>query len=154
MRFQNSLIVGIVFAVSMFAADPHIGVWKINLEKSKLRNPAALKGAINTIEPVAGKDHTYRVILGRIGADGQMQKREDIRTYDGKERPSTMDPNVTEISERINERTRRTIFKKDGKETQIVTSTLSQDGKQVTVVGKTWDDKGNPIEETRVFDKQ
>jgi len=83
-----------------------------------------------------------------------VQTFEDLRTYDGKERPSTMSQGQTEISEIIDARTRQTTFKKDGKQTYCATSTVSRDGKTMTNRVEGIDDKGKAFEEIQVFNRQ
>ena len=151
MRLRPIAIAALTVSLSAFAADPFVGTWRINVEKSKLRTPATGTGTTMTIEPSAEGQGTYRIAFGK---EDDVQKRVDLRTYDGKERPSAMNPGQTEISEFPDARTRRTTFKKDGNLTSIVTSTLSLDGKTMTNVVKGLDDKGKSYEEVRVWDRK
>src|SRR4051812_31200375 len=125
--YHKLFICVLALASSALAADPSIGTWKINLEKSKLENPAVWKGRTIVIEPSGDGKNTYRITISRPQKDGTVQKREDLRTFDGKERPSAMNPGETEMSERIDARTRRTTFSKDGKQLSVLTSTVDRD---------------------------
>ena len=149
MRLSRLLLVGILCAATMLAADPQIGTWTINIEKSKLTHPAAWKGRKMIIEP-AGAD-AVRITFEQPLPNGEVQRRVNIRS--AKENPGG-NSGETSITQRIDEHHRRTIFKKDGKQVGTIDSTVSEDGKTMTNLFKGTDSKGNPIDEVRVFDKQ
>jgi hypothetical protein len=73
MRLNKFVLCILLIVGTAVAADPEVGTWKINIEKSKLRNPAAWKGRIMIIEQV-GPD-TRRVIFEIPNAKGGLDKQ-------------------------------------------------------------------------------
>jgi hypothetical protein len=140
MRFKSSIVFASAFIGLMFAADPWVGIgtWKINLEKSKLANPAAFKGAVNTTE--AAGNHTFR-----ITEEGPNGKRVTTFLADGKEHPLENSPGESRITQHLDERHSRTVFKKDGKELQTLEVTFSPDGKTRTAIRKGTGNNGKPL---------
>lgn len=139
------------FTISLFAADPTIGMWKLNLAKSKLRDPS-LSSSTMVIEQV--DDQTRRVTFTRVAKDGETRKTEEVRTCDGKERQSTVFPGAMISCSGIGTSNSRTTWTKDGKQLQELRGKVSVDGKTMTNIVKGVDDKGNRFEETRVWDKE
>jgi hypothetical protein len=152
MRLRMSFVIAMAFAPSLWAADPAVGTWKVNLEKSRLRDPAEWKGRIMIVEPVGAR--ARRITIIDAGKDGQTTKREDLRLGDGEERPDKLNPGRTIISERIDAWTSRTTWKEAGKPVKIIVSAVSLDGNEMTnyVIGS--GDKGSIYQEKRVFDRQ
>jgi len=134
------------------AADPMFGTWKFNLEKSKVGNPSAWKGRLMIIESAGGD--AYRSVFVTPTADGKTQRTEEIRYLDGKEHPRSTNPGETIVTRTINDHHRILIFKKDGKETSSMDSTISADGKVLTNVYKGPDANGKQGEQLRVWDRQ
>jgi hypothetical protein len=137
-------------AGTLFAADPMVGTWKINIEKSKLRNPAAWKGRSMIIEQVASD--TFRITFILPNANGGVDRRVDIRSP--KENPVDGSPGETSVQQKIDEHHRRTIFKRNGTEVGKLESAISPDGKTTTNTISGVGNDGKPFEEVRVWDKQ
>lgn len=140
----------VMLASALIAADPSVGTWKINIEKSKLRNPEAWKGRGMIIE-ATGPD-SYKVTFERPKADGTIDRTTDVVSLDGKENPTSQ--GSVRVSKRIDARHTYDIFKKDGKEVGSLDSVISPDGKTMTNHSKTVDANGKEQEDFRVFDKQ
>ena len=150
MHLKKFALCLLLFAGSVFAADARVGKWKINIEKSKLRDPAAWKGRTMTIEQI-GSD-TFRVTFETPNANGGVDRRVDIRSP--KENPVDGSPGETTVSQKIDDYHGRTIFKKGGKEIGKLESAISPDGKVTTNTIKGVGNDGKPFEEVRVWDKQ
>lgn len=151
MRFGTIAIAALAVTLSAFGADQNVGTWKINMEKSKLQNPAAWKGRRMIIEST---DNGIRITFEQPMPDGQIQKRVSVRSLDGKENPVEGSPGHTTTSQRIDYFHIRTTFKTNGKETSALDGTISPDGKTMTNIVKGTDSHGKPFEEIRVFDRQ
>jgi hypothetical protein len=123
MRLRNVLM-AIFFAVSLLAADPGIGVWKINLEKSTLPSTAGpLRWDTITREAVGSNGVRETVTL-----NGKPTEDPPVTAYfDGKEYPFPVRPGMTRIDRKIDDYHTESIFKQDGKEHQRVTITISPD---------------------------
>ena len=117
-------------ATLVLAADPFLGSWKPNLEKSKV-SPGQLerlKKEVFTIEP-AGKD-TYHVYIHR--ADQKTNPKPKIWIADGKEHQEQDWPvGATMKVERVGERHLRTNFK-SGDAVVVWDWTVTPDGETLT----------------------
>src|SRR2546427_7332101 len=99
MRLKSLIVFAPAFVRLMFAADPWVGIgtWRINLEKSKLANPAALKGSVMTIE--AAGDHKMRITQ----ENPKTGKTVNIYLPDGKEHPQDGSPGISRVSQHTDE---------------------------------------------------
>jgi hypothetical protein len=107
------LVLAFAAGTAAFAADPHMGTWKLNEAKSKI-GPGAPKN--NTVVYEAAGDNTKVTV---DGVDGTGQPLHNVWTgkFDGKEYPVTGDANADMRSyTRVNERTLTFTQKKGGKE--------------------------------------
>ena len=134
-------------------SDPQVGVWKLNVAKSKYTPGPAPKSATTRIE-AAGNG--TKVIVDQELADGTSLHWEVTASYDGKDSPITgNNPNADMVSRtRINANTVQTIQKKGGKVVATQTSEVSTDGKTRTVTTKGVDGKGAPMNSVAVYEKQ
>ena len=145
----SSLLVGAAFAQS----DPQVGVWKLNVAKSKYSPGPAPKSATTTIEAAGAGT---KVIVDQALADGTMRHYEFTANYDGKDSPITGNtPDADMVARtRINTRTVQTISKKGGKVVTTQTSVVSSDGKTRTVTTKGVNASGQPVNNVAVYEKQ
>jgi hypothetical protein len=150
MRFGVIAIAALTVSMSAFAADPFVGTWKINIEKSKLSDPARWKGTVAIMEPTAGG---LRNTFERPMPDGQIRRTSSVLFY-GKDTPAEGSPGDTTITERIDSFHLRVIYKTNGKQTSVLESTVSPDGKTITDTHKGTGRSGKPLDEIRVYDKQ
>src|SRR6266478_5463838 len=145
----RSVFVGLALAVCTWAADPvYVGAWKINLEQSKLSNPSMSKGrvmsavatgpnSITLTEEQPMPNGQVRKMAGPVIFDGKEHSLDSAKvTYDGKERPSEMVPGVTRTDSLVDDHHIHVIFKRDGKQFQVIDVTFSPDGKIMTTVRK------------------
>ena len=152
MRPAKLILALATLASGLFAADLESGTWKLNLAKSKLIAPVSLASATMVIEPVDSQ--THRVTFTPVAKDGQVRKMEEVRTCDGKERPSTSIPGTMIGCSGIGTATPQYWWTKDGKKVAEIRVEISADGKTLTNSATGVDYKGNLFEETRVWDKQ
>jgi hypothetical protein len=144
-----------VLASSVFAQapDPHLGVWKLNLAKSKYDPGPAPKSATSTWEVVAAGT---KVSTDGIAADGTPRRWESITKYDGKDSPITgANPEGDTVARtRVDERTVRSVTKKGGKVTITQTSVVSPDGKTRTVTTTGVNAAGQKVNNIAVYERQ
>ena len=138
-------------AVACYAADPQMGIWKLNEAKSKI-TPGTL--IFNTIiyKSMFG---TVKVEGEGIDADGKPVHSEWTGNFDGKDYPVTGDPiSDTRSYTKVDDRTLDLTVKKGGKIIDTVRMVLSSDGKSrtVTVTGTT--PKGKKFKNVVVYDKE
>jgi hypothetical protein len=145
----SSFLIGAAFAQS----DPQVGVWRLNVAKSKYSPGPAPKSATTRIEAAGAGT---KVIVDQELADGTMRHWEFTVSYDGKDSPVTgNNPNADMVARtRTNATTVQTISKKGGKVTTTQTSAVSSDGKTRTVTTKGVDASGQQVNNVAVYEKQ
>jgi len=166
MRLQTSVLCGVLSAMSVFAADPFVGTWKINVEKSSNTDPAADRAQISGRRLIyeAVSPNSYRITSQRPDRTAKMLARMDGKDYsndsDGRdyEKDSTLPPGAGTFTiawRRIDERHHLLIFKKSGKEYSRRDTSISPDGAVLSL--RQWGldrSSGKPFDYTLVFDKE
>jgi hypothetical protein len=154
MKIRTSLLtVGLcLVAVMCFAAnDAMMGTWKLNEAKSKL---AAGAPKNNTVTYEAAGDN-IKVTIDGVAPDGTPVHSEWTGKFDGKDYPSTGNPNEDMRSvKQIDDHTLHVTSKKGGKVVLTAHVVLSADGKTRTVTATGTDAKGKKYKSVAVYDKQ
>ena len=134
-------------------ADPQVGVWKLNVAKSKYSPGPVPTSATTTIE-AAGKG--TKVSVDQTMPDGSKRQWSVTADYDGKDTPVVgNNPDADTIARtRVNASTVRTVSKKAGKVTTTQTSAVSADGKTRTVTTKGVNAKGQAVNNVAIYDRQ
>jgi len=134
-------------------ADPQVGVWKLNVAKSKYSPGPVPTSATTTIEAV-GKG--TKVSVDQTMPDGSKRQWSVTADYDGKDTPVVgNNPDADTIARtRVNASTVRTVSKKGGKVTTTQTSAVSADGKTRTVTTKGVNAKGQAVNNVAIYDRQ
>ncbi len=145
------LLTAVFFASPAFAADPIVGTWKLNVEKSKFSHGAALTAGTRVYTQADGM---YTLDQKLTGTDGkEMSNQAQYR--DGKEEKQVAGGRAdTTLAKKINARTWTFELKKDGKVVGHVHRVVSADGKTLTVHNTGLRLSGATGDETLVFDKQ
>jgi hypothetical protein len=134
-----------------FAADPHMGTWKLNEAKSKI-TPGTLKNTLVVYSSMLGQ---VNVKSDGIDANGRPAHAEWSGKFDGKDYPVTGSPDSDARSyTKVNDRTLQLTAKKNGKVIATGRTVVSADGKSrtATVTGTT--PKGKKFKNVAVYDKQ
>jgi len=153
MRRSSLLVFALCFvAVLCFAAnEAMMGTWKLNEGKSKFA-AGAVKN--NTVTYEAAGD-SIKVTIDGTAPDGTPLHSEWTGKFDGKDYPSTGNPNEDMRSaKQVNDRTLDVTSKKGGKVVLTAHVVMSADGKSRTVTTNATDAKGKKITSTAVYDKQ
>lgn len=146
----------VAFAASMSSVvaqskDSRMGTWKLNVEKSKYNPGPAPKSLMITFEP-AGKG--VKLTSQQVSADGSPSATEYTANYDGKDYPLKGSPMADTTSlKRIDSRTVMRTDKKDGKVVATLRSVMAKNGKTYTVTVKAKTPKGEPVNNTLVFER-
>ena len=121
---MTSLFISPAFAQT----DPQVGVWKLNIAKSKYSPGPAPKSGTTKVEAVGAG---AKVSVDQVAADGTTRHWEFTANYDGKDAPITgNNPDADTVAcTRINANTVQTVSKKAGKVTATQQSVVSADGK-------------------------
>jgi hypothetical protein len=134
-------------------SDPQVGVWKLNLAKSKYSpGPAPKSGTVKIEAAGAGT----KVIVDQVAGDGTVRHWEFTANYDGKDsRVTGNNPDADMVARtRTNANTVQTILKKGGKVTTTQSSVVSADGKIRTVTVTGVNANGQQVNNVAVYDKQ
>jgi hypothetical protein len=144
-------ICALAIHVGAQAPDPLVGTWKLDLAKSSYKPGPAPKSGTLVID-AAGKG--LKVAVDIVGADGASTKWGYTTQRDGKDAPVTGNPaydtvNVTQTSPTDG----TVVYKKGGKLVVTAKTSVSKDGKTLTVTYTGTDAKGQAINNVSVFDK-
>lgn len=156
-RLLAAGLLGVLVVVAQIAlaqsSNPHVGMWKANVAKSKVSSGPALKSATTKIEPAgAGVKYTVDNVL----SDGSVGHWEFTANYDGKDTRITGNSPFGDVVAltRVNPTTVRIDNKKDGKVISTQTSVVSNDGKTRTLTTKGTDALGKTIDFITTYERQ
>ena len=158
-KFLQSFTLGFVFALGATTvasaadgADPAIGTWTLNVDKSKFHDATAPKSMTRTYS--AGAAGTDMKVTG-VAADGTAISQTATLTYDGKDCAITGAAAFDTLSlMKVNGTTVKSELKKDGKIVGHSTRTISGKGKVLTLSTALKTAKGGTTHDVAVFDKQ
>lgn len=140
-----------LFAGTSLAADPHLGVWKLNEAKSKV--PAGTMKNTRVVYVQAG-DRMKATVDG-VDAEGKPTHNEWIGKPDGRDYPVTGDPSTdTRSLRRVDDHHYQMANKKDGKVTVSGSVAFTNDFKTRTLTLSGTDAKGKPVSGTWVYERQ
>ena len=157
LTLRRATVLGIIVALFGFhsaaqGADPIVGTWALNVAKSKYSPGPAPKSESRTYTMVGQE---IKATSKGVDGDGKPTTGEWTIVYDGKERPTTGDPNADTLSlKRIDVFTTEFTSKKAGKVVITGTRTISRDGKTMTITTKGTNAKGQTINDVEVFEKR
>jgi hypothetical protein len=136
------------------AADPWIGTWKTNLEKSTY-SPGPKPTSPTTIKLESSADGMKSTFDGMTG-EGKPFHTEAVGAFDGKDNPvkGARLPNTTVAYKRIDARTYEAATKIDGKPTTTARVSVSTDGKTMTATVTGKNAEGQSVKNVIVHDKQ
>ena len=145
-----ALAVSFMAAGACFAANPHLGTWKLNEAKSKL---APGMGKSTTVTYTEQKDK-IKVTVEGVDKDGKPTHGVWVGKFDGKAYPAkgNMSWNSAAYKE-VNERTNDISTWKDGKMVWSGRIAVAADGKSRTVTINGTDEKGKKFSSKAVYDK-
>lgn len=154
MRARMILTFAVCFiaaAVCLASSEAQMGTWKLNEAKSKIGSGAPKN---NTVIYEAAGD-SVKVTIEGTAPDGTPTHSEWTGKFDGKEYPSTGNPNEDMRSlKQLDDHTLQVVSKKGGKVVLTGRVVVSSDGKTRTVTVKGTDAQGKKFASTAVYDKQ
>jgi hypothetical protein len=138
-------------AAACFAANPHMGTWKLNEAKSKL-NPAM--GKNSTVTYTEQKDK-IKVTVEGVDKNGKPTHSVWVGKFDGKAYPAKGNLPYNMIAYRVvNDRTNDITAMKDGKTVWTGRIAVAADGKSRTVSVNGTDEAGKKFKAKAVYDKE
>ena len=158
-RLFRMLVIGTVLSAvggaTAFAAakaDPAIGTWTLNVEKSKFTPGPGPKSATRTYAQTADG---IALTFSSVAADGTATSGQSTFKYDGKDYAYTGSSDFDTISlKRVNATTVKSAQKKNGTVVGWTTRSVSAHGKVLTLSSKGKDAKGTAFHSVAVYDKQ
>jgi hypothetical protein len=151
-RFLRLLAALSMVTTALWAADPILGTWKLNLQKSTfLPGPAFQSETRNYEEQKDGVKVTIRTVDGK----GRQVTSVYLTTPDGEQHSvsGSGGPADSVALKRINEYTSESTLLHAGKEIAKTTRVVSPDGKTMTITYKGSNPDGNQVNYTLIFDR-
>ena len=155
-RLQAVAVVLFVFSTLASAQqNPFVGTWKLNVSKSQYGTTQPPKSTTRTfVAQGRGAKFSYE----GVNADGSPINYSFTTNFDGKDSPVTgvgqANGADTIATKSVDANTYTSILKKAGKVVSNNKTTLSKDGKAVTIESKGVDASGKPRNVVSVYDKQ
>ena len=139
--------------MAVAADDPIVGVWNLNLAKSRYSPGPTPQRQTMKFEPAGGD--ALKLTSDTVFPDGRATHAGYTARFDGKENLVHDNPDAdTSAMRRINTYTTETTWKKDGKVTITSRRSVSKDGKTLTITQKGTNGRGQPLDNVTVWDRQ
>ena len=139
-------------AAIAFAANPHIGTWKLNESKSKFAEGSAKN---HTVSYAEGDGGMITVTVDGTDKDGKALHWTVQCKFDGKPYKVEGNPNVDEMAyKKVDDHTNKITGMKDGKTVMTGTITVNKDGKSRTVNTSVTGADGKKVTDKAVYDKE
>jgi hypothetical protein len=151
MRKLLCLLILLVFATPLFAADPFAGTWTLNTAKTKYTTGTPAKNATLVIEEQGTNLQT--TVTGTSSDGSPISAKFTVPISGGKGTVQEGDFNGI-TSKRVSANVRDNSYTKDGKEIRTRHIVISKDGKTMKTKVKGMNPGGNQVEGTDVYDKQ
>lgn len=128
-QIRSSLVFTLTKGPSGKTADPLIGTWELNLEKSRIAGPQPRRQTVH-FEP---DGRGIKSVFESVNAAGVATKSEFTASYDGKDYPiKGANPGATVALQRVGSHAIRQTNKRSGDIVATQTRRVSQDGKTMT----------------------
>jgi hypothetical protein len=146
-----SVALSFAAGAACFAANPHMGTWKLNEAKSKM--PAGM--GKNTTVVYAEQGDKIKVTVDGVDKDGKSTHGVWVGKFDGKAIPVKGDLPYNAVAYKVvNDRTNDITTMKDGKIVWSGRITVSADGKSRTVTINGTDANGKKFQGKAVYDTE
>lgn len=145
-----SLILG--SAIAVWAADPVVGTWELNVAKSNYNPGPAPKRQTRIYEALP---EGMKVTIKTVNADGQSTVVEHPANYDGKDYPITGTTQADVIAlKQIDTYTSEAVLKHAGQILATSRRVVSADGKSMTVTYQGMDSRGRKVDSMAVYERR
>jgi hypothetical protein len=134
------------------AADPVLGTWKLDVEKSTYKPGPAPKSQVRIYEEVA---EGIKVTIKTTMLDDKSTTVQHPVNYDGKEHP-IMGSGQSDaiVLQKIDDYTSEAVLKHANKVIGSNRRIVSKDGKTMTITFQGTDSRGRQVDNTAVYEKQ
>jgi hypothetical protein len=142
----------LVFAASVWAADPMVGTWVLNAKKSAFKPGPAPRSQTRVYREAQGG------IIGTVvtvAADGKVTTVEYPLNYDGLPHPVAGSPDMDSIKmvQVTTQRSESTILHA-GRVMATTVRMVSGDGQTLTITFNSTAENGDPIRNSQVYDRK
>ena len=145
-----AVAVSFIGIAGCFAANPHIGTWKLNEAKSKLAPGMGKNTAVTYTE----QGDKIKVTVDGVDKDGKSTHSVWVGKFDGKAYPAKGNLSWNSAAYKtVNDRTNDITTMKDGKVLWTGRITVSPDGKSRTVAVNGTDAQGKKFTAKVVYNK-
>lgn len=156
MRITRTLLIAAALsftsAAAVFAANPHLGTWKLNNSKTKISSGTAHNDTVTYTEASGGM---IKLAVDGVDKDGKQTHWTWEGKFDGKQYKVEGAATIDTIGYRmINDHTNSLTGMKNGKPTITGTITVAKDGKSRTVTTTSTDQSGKKVTKTSYYDKE
>lgn len=141
--------------LSLTAADPFLGAWKLDVGKSRTNAKTPPPPPKSLVATIAQQGDERRVSTEVTLANGTTQKVEHVYKCDGQDYPRFKGaaPGDTMSCSRIDEFTEENTSKRDGKVTIFARRVVSPDGQTMTSTATGKGADGTVVETVSVYEK-
>jgi len=151
MSMKRSLAI-LLCASALWAADPSVGTWKLNVAKSTYK-PGPPPVAETRAYQAQSKG--VKTTVKTTWADMVSTTVEYPANYDGKDYPVSGSRDVDAVVlTRIDDFTSEAVLKHAGKEIGVARRSVSRDGKTMTISYRGINTRGDKVDNIAVYDKQ
>jgi hypothetical protein len=157
MRTRPVALIGLMSVLTLatvaFAADNHVGTWKLNVAKSSFSPGPAPKSQTLKIE--AWGEDGLKYAADGVGPDGKPAHAEFQAKFDGKDYAFKGNPDAETLAyKRIDANMLEATTKLKGKVTIMAKVVVSADGKTRTVTQTGTDAQGRTVKNVAVYERQ
>jgi hypothetical protein len=151
MLFRRLVLV-LVCASALCAADASLGTWKLNVAKSTFRPGPPPSAETRTYQ---AQPKGVKTTVKTMWADGMSTTVEYPANYDGKDYPVTGSRDVDAVVlTREDDFTSAATLKHAGKEIGVARRVVSPDRKSMTISYKGVNTRGDKVDNVAVYDRQ
>jgi hypothetical protein len=150
MRYSKPIVLVLAFASALLAADPFVGTWKLDTEKTKYKTGTPPKEQTVTFSEEGSELH---VIVKGTSSDGQAISTHFIVPVAGGTGKIVESP-YDAVSAKAGNNERETSFSKGGTVVYTAHAKCSANGKTMTVVVRGTNPSGQTVDGTNYYEKQ
>jgi hypothetical protein len=152
LRITPLLVFAVVAATALWAVDPTLGTWQLNVQKSRFLPGPGFRSETRTYEE---QRDGVRVTIRTVDSKGRQVTSVYLTTPDGQQHAvsGSGGPADSVGLKQINEYTAESTLMHAGKEIAKTTRVVSEDGKTMTITYKGLDPEGSPVNYTLIFDR-
>jgi hypothetical protein len=150
--FARFIVLLPVLTIPLWSADPVIGTWRLNVQKSRFLPGPAFRSETRTYEE---QKDGIKVTIQTVDGRGRQATIIYLTTPDGQQHvvSGSGGPADSVGLKRVNELTAESTLLHAGEEIAKTVRVIDPDGKTMTITYKGLDPDGNPVDNKMVFER-